>query len=60
MCGGVLMVYKIVAEANQNLGVENSTMSVAKKGKFENNLDRLERLQALFEKDIFTVKKILS
>ncbi len=46
--------YKIVAEENAKLGVENSTISISKSGGVHNELDQLEKLHSLFEKGVIT------
>lgn len=46
--------YKIVAEENAKLGVENSTISLSKSGGVHNELEQLEKLHALFEKGVIT------
>lgn len=46
--------YKIVAEENAKLGIENSTISLSKSGGVHNELDQLEKLHALFEKGVIT------
>lgn len=46
--------YKMVAEENSKLGIENSTISLSKSGGIHNNLDQLEKLHSLFEKGVIT------
>jgi len=48
------LTYQIVQEENEKLGVLNSTISVTKSGGFENNLEQLEKLHALYEKGVIT------
>ena len=46
--------YKMVAEENAKLGLENSTISLSKSGGVHNELDQLEKLHTLFEKGVIT------
>ncbi len=47
-------IHKIVHEANAEIGLSTSSISLSKSGNMNNELDQLEKLHSLFEKGVIT------